>query len=72
MQISIDTLLLGKANRDPEPPLKNVLLLNRLREIDSLDRTDQETVINVVDALIARSHVESVAARRRKTRAETA
>lgn len=70
LQISIDTLLVGKANRDPEPPLKNVLLLDRLREIDALNRTDQETVVNIVDALIARREVEGVAARRRKAGTE--
>ena len=70
LQVSADTLLYGKANREPDPPLKNVLLLDRLREIDSLNRTDQETVVNIVDALIARREVEGMAARRRKTGAE--
>ena len=70
LRISIDALLLGKANREPEPPLKNVALMDRLREIDGLDRSDQETVINIVDALIARRQVESVAARRAKARIE--
>ena len=39
--------------------------------IESVDRIDQETAINVVDALIARPEAEGVAARRRKTGAET-
>ncbi len=67
LQISLDTLLLGKANREPEPPVKNPVLLQRLREVDGMVRHDQQILVEMIDALLARSQAENVAARRGKT-----
>ncbi len=58
LQISVDALISGKANREPEPPLKNSLLLQRLQDLDKLDRRHQQTVIDVIDAMIARNKLE--------------
>ncbi len=44
----------GKPNADPEPPVKNVLLLERLRRIDQLDRHHQEIMVELIDAVIAK------------------
>ena len=54
LQVSVDALLFGRANREPEPQIKNILLLERLRQIDELDRHGQEILIEVIDAVIAK------------------
>ncbi|MBI2840176.1 MAG: hypothetical protein HYX75_17810 [Acidobacteria bacterium] len=47
--------------------MKNPVLAQRLREVDGLGRHDQQILIEMVDALLARSQAENVALRRGKT-----
>lgn len=54
LKISVDALLRGKPNTYPEPPVKNLLLLERLQRIDQLDRHHQEMVVELIDAVIAK------------------
>lgn len=63
--LSADTLLFGKADRQ-RIPLKNALLLQRLQEIDTLDRRDQQTIIEVIDSILARRQVEAISTTTRK------
>lgn len=59
LRISLDTLLLGKADRmSEELPIKNVLLLDRLREVEKLGRKDQEMIVELIDSVVARRRVE--------------
>ncbi len=60
LRISLDTLLLGKADRaSDELPIKNVLLLDRLREVEKLGRKDQEMILELIDSVVARRRVET-------------
>lgn len=60
LRISLDTLLLGKADRmSEELPIKNVLLLDRLREVEKLGRKDQEMIVELIDSVVARRRVEA-------------
>lgn len=65
LHVTADALLFGKANRE-QPTIKNVLLLQRLEEIDSLDAKDQATIVEVIDSLIARRQVDAISSRRRR------
>jgi transcriptional regulator with XRE-family HTH domain len=67
LHLSADTLLFGKADRQ-RAPLKNALLLQRLQEIDALDRRDQQTIIDVIDSVLARRQIEAITATSRKRR----
>ena len=61
LRVSTDELALGRAPSDPpkEPPIHNVLLLERFRELETLPREDQTMVIHLVDAVIAKRRVEA-------------
>jgi transcriptional regulator with XRE-family HTH domain len=57
-ETSVDFLLTGK---EPDSrPLQNRQLLERFRVLETLDVEDQDTVINLVDAVIARSQIQQV------------
>jgi transcriptional regulator with XRE-family HTH domain len=66
LHVSADALLFGKANRE-QPKIKNVLLLQRLQDIDSLDAKDQATIVEVIDSLIARRQIDAISSRRRRS-----
>lgn len=66
LHLSADTLLFGKADRKAVA-LKNALLLQRLQEIDNLDRRDQQTIIEVIDSILARRQVEVAITRKRRS-----
>lgn len=61
LRISTDELTLGRTPSDgpKEPPIQNVLLLERFRELEGLPREDQTMVIQLVDAVIAKRRVEA-------------
>lgn len=65
LQLSADTLLFGKADRQPVA-LKNAILLQRLQEIDALDRRDQQTIVEVIDSILARRQVEAITTTRKR------
>lgn len=65
LRVSADTLLFGKANRIEAPVVKNILLLDRLAEIDGLAPKDQETILEVIDSLLARRQVDAISRKRR-------
>lgn len=66
LRVSTDTLLVGKADRESEQlPVRNVILLDRLQELEQLDRKDQQMIIEVLDSLLARHRIEAAPARRR-------
>lgn len=68
LKISLDTLLLGQADRmSEELPVKNVLLLTRLREVEKLSRKDQQMIMELIDSVIARRRAESPVMPARRT-----
>ena len=56
LETSIDYLLTG--NPAEETPLANTRLFKRFQELEQFDQEDQETVIKVIDAMIAKRRVE--------------
>ena len=66
LHVTADALLFGKANRQ-QLKIKNVLLLQRLEDIDNLDAKDQATIVEVIDSLIARRQVDAISSRRRRS-----
>lgn len=69
LRISTDELTLGRSPSDPpkEPPIQNVLLLERFRDLETLPKEDQAVALRLLDALIAARSVESAVARARRT-----
>ena len=57
LETSVDFLLTG--NPVEESPLGNRRLFKRFRALEQLDANNQETVIKVIDAMIAKQRVES-------------
>ena len=57
---SVDHLLTGNPIEDS--PLANSALFRRFKELEAFDSEDQATVINVIDAIIAKRRVEGALA----------
>ena len=67
LRVSLDTLLLGKADRAGEElPVRNVMLLDRLAEIEKLDRKDQDMIVELIHSVLARRSMEAAAMPRRR------
>lgn len=67
LRISLDTLLLGKADRAADAlPIRNVMLLERLADIEKLDRKDQEMIVELIHSVIARRSIEAATLPRRR------
>ncbi|MFN7550502.1 MAG: helix-turn-helix domain-containing protein [Pseudomonadota bacterium] len=54
---SVDYLLTGNAS--DESPLANSRLFKRFQHVEALSADDQETVIKIIDAMLAKQRVES-------------
>jgi transcriptional regulator with XRE-family HTH domain len=66
-ETSVDYLLTGQ---EPDNrPLQNRQLLERFRVLETLDVEDQDAVINLVDAVIARSQMTQVLKPRERRKA---
>jgi transcriptional regulator with XRE-family HTH domain len=44
----------------PEMPIRNVRLLERFRELEQMPRHDQETVVELIDAMIAKGKIRKL------------
>ena len=60
LQTSVDHLLTGNPIEDS--PLADSRLFRRFKELEAFDAEDQATVINVIDAIIAKRRVEGALA----------
>lgn len=69
LRVSTDELALGRSPGEPpkEPPIQNVLLLERFRELETLPREDQTMVIQLVDAVLAKRRMEAALAPARRS-----
>jgi len=68
LQVSLDEVATGQRPGDtPEAPIRNVLLLERFRDLETLPRDDQAVALKLLDALIAARSAESALARARRT-----
>lgn len=66
LRVSADYLLAGRTDSEPEPPkIANLRLFERFRELERMNRTEQETAITLIDALIAKHKMEQALGRRR-------
>jgi transcriptional regulator with XRE-family HTH domain len=68
LHVSLDTLLQGKAYHAADSlPIRNVILLERFREIEELSRRDQEILLELIDSVLARRRMQSSGLPRRRT-----
>ncbi|MFN7975231.1 MAG: helix-turn-helix transcriptional regulator [Acidobacteriota bacterium] len=61
LRVDLNALLLGERDRNPEDaiPIKDVRLLERLRELEKLDRRFRDAAVTVIDALIVQGTQEA-------------
>jgi transcriptional regulator with XRE-family HTH domain len=67
LRVDLGTLVFGtaeKAGTSNGPPIEDISLLERFRELEKLKRKDRETVIELIDAWISSRQLEEVFARR--------
>jgi transcriptional regulator with XRE-family HTH domain len=68
LRVSLDELATGqKTGEGPDMPIRNVLLLERFRDLETLPRDDQTVAMKLLDALIAARAAESALSRARRT-----
>jgi len=69
LRISVDELATGKkpADATSDVPIRNVLLLERFKDLETLPKDDQSVALKLLDALIAARSMETVVARTRRT-----
>lgn len=69
LRVSLSELATGRkpANAVPGIPIRNVLLLERFRDLETLPKDDQSVAMKLLDALIAARNVETAVARARRT-----
>lgn len=66
LRVGVGPLLLGEAeeNNEASPPIRDISLLERFRDLEKLDRKDREIAIALIDALIVSRQHEAVTRRR--------
>lgn len=70
LRVDLDELVLGRTNdtHDDAPAVKDIRLLERVRELESLDRQFRETAIAMLDAIIVQGHQKALTERLAGTR----
>jgi len=67
LRVGLGLLAFGQEDTAPpgnEPPIEDISLLERFRELEKLKRKDREMVIELIDAWVSSRHMEEVVARR--------
>ena len=61
LQVDLDFLLRGETDETatPEPPITDLPLLERFRDLQKLPKRDREAVILLIDSVLARGDVET-------------
>jgi transcriptional regulator with XRE-family HTH domain len=70
LQVGLEALVLGKEGTAPpsaDPPIQDISLLERFRELEKLKRKDRETVIELIDAWVGSRKIEEVVSRLRRS-----
>jgi transcriptional regulator with XRE-family HTH domain len=62
IEVSADALLFENGPPSPEAP-RNLKLWTRLLDIEQMDKGDQEAVVRLIDAMIAKRKIREVVAR---------
>jgi transcriptional regulator with XRE-family HTH domain len=62
LHVDLDELLLGRTNGNPSDdlPIKDVRLLERVQELERLDRHFRDTAIAMLDAIIVQGHQKAL------------
>lgn len=68
LQVGLDELVLGRDTERTQAPIRDVRLLERLRELEKLDRRFRDTAIAVIDAIVVQGNTEAVSTRLGKRR----
>lgn len=65
LRTDVDMLLLGHRSANPgdEPPVKDVRLLERVRELEKLDRQARDTAVTMLEAIIVQGNQRAVTQR---------
>jgi len=64
LHVTTDALLRGDRKGEEPVPFENIRLFERMKILDHLPRSEQNTVLEVIDALVARHEVKDVMERR--------
>ena len=70
LQVGLEALVLGREGTSPptaDPPIQDISLLERFRELEKLKRKDRETVIELIDAWVGSRKMEEVVSRLRRS-----
>ena len=67
LEVGLDELVLGRNGKRAEE-VRDVRLLERVRELEKLDRRFRETAIAVIDAIVVQGNQEAVSTRLGKRR----
>ena len=70
LQVGLEAPVLGKEGTAPpsaDPPIQDISLLERFRELEKLKRRDRETVIELIDAWVSSRKMEEVVSRLRRS-----
>lgn len=65
LRVTADALLRGDRKGEERLEFENVRLFEQMRLLDRLPRSEQQTVIDLIDAVLARYEVQHVVDRRR-------
>jgi transcriptional regulator with XRE-family HTH domain len=68
LEVGLDELVLGRDGKRTEETIRDVRLLERVRELEKLDRRFRETAIAVIDAIVVQGNQDAVSTRLSKRR----
>lgn len=60
LEVSPEDLLFDTKPSENTPPPRNLKIWSRLQDVESLDRNDQDAVIRLIDAMIAKKKMKDV------------
>ena len=67
LHVTADALLRGDRKGEEAIEFANLRLYERMRTLDQMSRNDQQTVLDVIDALIARHEVHHISDRTKRS-----
>jgi transcriptional regulator with XRE-family HTH domain len=63
LRVGLDELIVGRDGARPAAPVRDVRLLERMQELEKLDRRFRDTAIAVIDAIVLQGNTEAVSTR---------